>query len=135
MRWARGRVADSDPVDVSLLEWTITIAVTVGVLLFDVVVIARNPHEPSMKECAVALSIYVGAAIAFGCWIFLFHGSADGHNFGVEFFAGWLTEYSLSIDNLFVFSLIFDYFQTPSFAQPRVLKWGLLAAVVLLYQR
>lgn len=130
MRWARGRVADSDPVDVSLLEWTITIAVTVGVLLFDVVVIARNPHEPSMKECAVALSIYVGAAIAFGCWIFLFHGSADGHNFGVEFFAGWLTEYSLSIDNLFVFIILMNALAVPRHLQQEALMVGIILALV-----
>ena len=51
--------------DVSTLEWTITLAVTVGVLIFDVIVIARRPHEPTLKECAIALSVYVGAALAF----------------------------------------------------------------------
>ena len=73
--------------EVSTLEWTITIGVTVAVLLFDVVVIARDPHEPTMRECAIALSIYIGAAVAFGLWTLLYHG----HDYGVEFFAGWLT--------------------------------------------
>ena len=51
--------------DVTPLEWGITIGITVAVLLFDVIVIARDPHEPSMRECTIALSVYVGAAIAF----------------------------------------------------------------------
>ena len=127
---SRVGMADSSHVDVSTLEWTITIAVTVGVLLFDVVVIARNPHEPSMRECAVALAVYVGAAILFGGWIFLFHGSADGHNFGVEFFAGWLTEYSLSIDNLFVFIILMNALAVPRHLQQEALMVGIILALV-----
>ncbi len=57
--------------EVTTLEWGITLAVTIGVLLFDVIVIARNPHEPSIKECAIALSFYIGAAIAFGVFIWV----------------------------------------------------------------
>ena len=116
--------------DVSLLEWSITIAVTVGVLIFDVVVITRNPHEPTMRECAIALSLYVGAAVAFGIWVFLFHGSADGHNFGVEFFAGWLTEYSLSIDNLFVFIILMNVLAVPKHLQQEALMVGIILALV-----
>ncbi len=125
-----GCVADFALVDVSALEWTITIAVTVGVLLFDVVVIARNPHEPTMRECAIALSGYVGAAILFGIWIFVFHGSADGHNFGVEFFAGWRTEYSLSIDNLFVFIILMNALAVPRHLQQEALMVGIILALV-----
>ena len=116
--------------DVSTLEWAITIAVTVAVLLFDVVVIARRPHEPSMKECAIALSVYIGAAIVFGVWIFLFHGSANGHNFGVEFFAGWLTEYSLSIDNLFIFIILMAALKVPRDYQQEALMVGIILALV-----
>ncbi len=116
--------------DVSALEWTITIAVTISVLLFDVVVIARNPHEPTMREAATALTFYVGAAVAFGIWIFLFHGSADGHNFGVEFFAGWLTEYSLSIDNLFVFIILMNALAVPRHLQQEALMVGIILALV-----
>ena len=57
--------------EISGLEWTITIGVTVAVLLFDVIIIARDPHEPSLRECAVALSVYIGAAVVFGLWIWL----------------------------------------------------------------
>ncbi len=83
-----------------------------------------------MKECSTALAVYVGAAIAFGIWIFLFHGSADGHNFGVEFFAGWLTEYSLSIDNLFVFIILMNALAVPRRLQQEALMVGIILALV-----
>jgi tellurite resistance protein TerC len=113
-------------VDVSTLEWIITFVVTVGVLLFDVVVIARDPREPSMKECAVALSIYVGAAVAFGVWTLFSHG----HDYGVQFFAGWLTEYSLSIDNLFVFLILMAALKVPRKYQQEALLVGIILALV-----
>ena len=65
--------------DVTTVEWAITILVTIAVLTFDIIVIARDPHEPSFRECAVALSVYIGAAIAFGAWIWLDHGHAVRH--------------------------------------------------------
>ena len=112
--------------DVTTLEWTITIAVTVGVLLFDVIVIARDPHEPSMKECAIALCFYVGAAIAFGAFIWLHHG----HDYGIEFYTGWLTEYSLSIDNLFVFIILMAALKVPRKYQQEALLVGIVLALV-----
>src|SRR5689334_6735536 len=126
-----GRPADPDhreapPVDVTTLEWTITFAVTVGVLLFDVVVIARDPREPSMKECAVALCFYVGGAVVFGLWILAHHG----HDYGVQFYAGWLTEYSLSIDNLFVFLILMAALKVPRKYQQEALLVGIILALV-----
>ncbi|WP_244929934.1 TerC family protein [Nocardioides sp. W7] len=112
--------------DVSALEWGITIAVTVAVLLFDVVMIARDPHEPSLRECATALSVYVGAAVAFGVWVLLFHG----HDYGIEFYAGWLTEYSLSIDNLFVFIILMAALKVPREYQQEALMVGIILALV-----
>jgi tellurite resistance protein TerC len=113
-------------VDVSTLEWAITIGVTVAVLLFDVVVIARDPHEPTMRECAVALTFYLGAAVAFGVWTLLFHG----HDYGVEFFAGWLTEYSLSMDNLFVFIILMAALKVPRELQQEALMVGIILALI-----
>ena len=112
--------------EISTLEWTITIAVTVAVLLFDVIVIARDPHEPTLKECAIALSVYIGAAVAFGAWIWLSHG----HQMGVEFYAGWLTEYSLSIDNLFVFIILMSALRVPREYQQEALMVGIILALV-----
>jgi tellurite resistance protein TerC len=113
-------------VEVSTLEWAITIGVTVAVLLFDIVVIARDPHEPSMKECAIALSVYVSAAVAFGAWVLLFHGQ----DYGIEFYAGWLTEYSLSIDNLFVFIILMAALKVPRHLQQEALMVGIILALV-----
>ncbi|MEZ0578301.1 TerC family protein [Nocardioides sp. MH1] len=112
--------------DVTTLEWTITFAVTIGVLLFDVVVIARDPREPSLKECALALSVYVGGAVAFGLWTLAKHG----HDYGVQFFAGWLTEYSLSIDNLFVFLILMAALKVPRKYQQEALLIGIILALV-----
>lgn len=73
--------------NVSGLEWAITLTVTMAILLFDVIVIGRRPHEPTRRETAGYLTLYVGLAIAFGLWTWFFHGS----QYGLEFFAGWLT--------------------------------------------
>jgi tellurite resistance protein TerC len=112
--------------NVSSIEWIVTLSVTIAVLLFDVVVIARRPHEPTMRECAIALSVYVGAAVAFGIWIWSFHGG----DFGLEFFAGWLTEYSLSIDNLFIFLIIMASFNVPKKYQQEALMVGIILALI-----
>jgi tellurite resistance protein TerC len=106
---------------VSQLEWFITLAVTIAVLLFDVVVIGRRPHEPSRRELVTALSIYLGLAVAFGIWVYLFHGS----QFGVEFFAGWLTEY-----NLFIFLIIMASFNVPKKYQQQALLVGIIIALI-----
>ncbi len=112
--------------NVSSVEWMITLAVTLAVLLFDVVVFARRPHEPSRRECVVALSVYVGLAVLFGLWVWHFHGS----RFGLEFYAGWLTEYSLSIDNLFIFIIIMASFKVPKIYQQQALLVGIVLALV-----
>jgi tellurite resistance protein TerC len=95
--------------NVSAMEWGITLGATLAVLIFDVLFSVRRPHEPSRRECVVALSIYVLLAIGFGLWVWHFHGS----QFGLEFYAGWLTEYSLSVDNLFIFIIIMASFNVP----------------------
>lgn len=112
--------------DVTTLEWTITIGATLAVLLFDVIVIARDPHEPTMKECAIALAFYIGAAIAFGAFIWIHHG----HDYGIEFYTGWLTEYSLSIDNLFVFIILMSALKVPRKYQQEALLVGIVLALV-----
>jgi tellurite resistance protein TerC len=111
---------------VTQLEWIVTLAVTIAVLLFDVVVIGRRPHEPSKRELITALSIYLGLAVAFGIWVWNFHGS----QYGVEFFAGWLTEYSLSVDNLFIFLIIMASFNVPKKYQQQALLVGIIIALI-----
>lgn len=112
--------------NVTALEWGITLGVTIAVLLFDVVVIGRRAHEPTMRECAIYLSVYVGLAIAFGIWVWNFHE----RQYGLEFFAGWLTEYSLSIDNLFIFIIIMASFKVPKVYQQQALLVGIILALI-----
>jgi len=117
--------------NVSTTEWAITIGVTIAVLLFDIIIVARKPHEPSMKECALYLSIYVGLAVAFGIWVWSYHNvpGKDG-DYGLQFFAGWLTEYSLSIDNLFIFIIIMASFKVPRKLQQEALLVGIVIALI-----
>jgi len=83
--------------------------------------------EMDVQQALQQTGIAVAAACAFCAGVFLTRGGADAS----AWLAAYVLEESLSIDNLFVFTLIFDYFQTPTSAQPRVLRWGLIAAVVL----
>ncbi len=110
----------------SWLWWT-TVIVTTGFLLIDVVVIGRRPHEPSMREVSRDLAFFVGAAILFGAAIFYFAGP----QYGTEFYAGWLTEYSLSIDNLFIFIIILNKFAVPRKYQQTALLIGIVLALVM----
>jgi tellurite resistance protein TerC len=112
--------------NVSPLEWGITLGVTLAVLLFDILVFARRPHEPSRRECVIALTAYVGLAVLFGILVWRMHGG----QYSLEFFAGWLTEYSLSIDNLFIFIIIMASFKVPKVYQQQALMVGIILALV-----
>ena len=113
--------------NVSTLEWTVTLVGLVALLLADLVIIGRRPHEPSMKESALWVTFYVGLAVVFGAWIYASHGA----RYGGEFFAGWLTEYSLSVDNLFVFVIIMARFAVPRQYQQKVLMIGIVIALIM----
>jgi tellurite resistance protein TerC len=114
-------------VDVPTWVWWTTIIVTVSVLLFDVIIIGRRPHEPSTKEVSVSLGVYVGLAVLFGVGVWVF----SGHQYGTEFFAGWLTEYSLSVDNFFIFIIIMAKFGVPRQYQQEALMVGIVLALVM----
>jgi tellurite resistance protein TerC len=111
---------------VHLLEWIFTLVITLVVLLFDVFVMARGSDEPSMRRSAVGLSAYIGLAICFGIWTWFFHGQ----QYGIQFFAGWLTEYSLSVDNLFIFVIIMASFGVPRIYQREALFAGIVIALI-----
>jgi tellurite resistance protein TerC len=112
---------------VTPLVWWITILVTSAILLFDVFVIGRRPHEPSRREVVGALVAYVGLAVAFGLVVWWRAGS----DYGGQFFAGWLTEYSLSVDNLFIFIVIMGKLAVPRELQQSALLIGIVLALVL----
>jgi tellurite resistance protein TerC len=114
-------------VHVSLLVWTVTLVVMVAVLLVDLVIIGRRPHAPSMRESSLWVIFYVGLAVAFGSVILAVYGPG----YGGEFFAGWVTEYSLSVDNLFVFVVIMTRFRTPREYQQKALMIGIVLALVM----
>ena len=96
------------------------------VLIADLLLALWRPHEPSTKESALWVSFYVALALGFAGLMFLF----TGEQYGAEFLAGWVTEYSLSIDNLFVFVLILASFKVPRKHQQQVLMIGILLAIV-----
>ncbi len=106
--------------------WIVTIVVTLGALLVDVLVIGRRPHEPSTREVSRHLAAYLAMAVAFGVGIYF----VSGPRYAGEFFAGWLTEYSLSIDNLFIFIIIMSRFAVPRELQQTALLIGIILALV-----
>jgi tellurite resistance protein TerC len=114
-------------VDVPFWVWALTVAVVVAMLAVDFVGHVRKPHEPSLREAAVWSAVYVGVAVLFGALVLWFGGAQAGG----EYVAGYLTEKSLSVDNLFVFVLIMGSFAVPRVAQQKVLLFGITFALVL----
>ena len=107
--------------------WAVTLTVTIAVLIFDVFVVGRRPHVPSNTETGGALILYVGLAVLFGLGVWVFAGG----QYAAEYYAGWLTEYSLSVDNLFVFLIIMAKFGVPERLQQSALMVGIVIALVL----
>ncbi|MDR1123577.1 MAG: TerC family protein [Elusimicrobiota bacterium] len=96
-------------------------------LFIDLVIMGRHHGKVTIKEALVMVGAWVSLAALFGgaVWLFL------GHTKGLEYFTGYVIEYSLSVDNMFVFIMIFTYFAVPAEYQPKVLLWGILGAVVM----
>lgn len=112
--------------DVSPLVWCVSLGLAAAVLLVDVAVVGRRPHIPSTAECLRYLGVYIGLALAFAVTV----GAVWGADPAGEFVAGWLTEYSLSVDNLFVFLLIMSRFAVPRQYQQTALLIGIILALV-----
>lgn len=112
--------------DVSPLAWLVSLGLAVGLLVVDVVIVGRRPHVPSTAECLRYLALYLGLALVFGLGVW----AVSGARYAGEFYAGWLTEYSLSVDNLFVFLLIMAKFGVPRQLQQSALLVGIILALV-----
>ena len=112
--------------DVHLNAWIITVVVMVAILAVDVLVLGRRPHEPSMKEAGIFIGIFVGLAVLFGLGVW----AMSGPRYAGEFYAGWLTEYSLSIDNLFIFVIIMGTLKVPRHLQQFALMVGIILALI-----
>ncbi|MDO5644783.1 MAG: TerC family protein [Dermabacter sp.] len=113
--------------EISLQFEVISLIVLVVILLVDLLLVVKRPHVPSFKECIAWVTFYVSLALIFAVTLFFLSG---GQVAG-EFLAGWLTEYSLSVDNLFVFIVIMAKFAVPRKYQQEVLMVGIIIALVL----
>ncbi len=113
--------------EVSGWLWAATLAGMTAVFVLDLAVIGRRPHVPSLRESTIWVVTYVSLALAFaaGLW------ATKGVTFAGQFVAGWLTEYSLSVDNLFVFVIIMARFAVPREFQQKVLMVGIVLALVM----
>ena len=112
--------------DVTFTAWAVTIGIIVALLAIDFVV-GRNPHDVSMREATLWSVFYIGVAIAFGVVVWTWSGA----DYGQQYFAAWLVEKSLSVDNLFIFLIIFSRFAVPSELQQRALLIGVALALVM----
>jgi tellurite resistance protein TerC len=107
--------------------WIATLAGLLVLLAVDLVIVDRKPHEVTIGEAARWVVFYVAIAALFGLGIWMFSGG----QYAGEFFAGYITEYSLSIDNLFIFLIIMTTFKVPAIHQHKVLLIGILLALVM----
>ncbi|WP_213012104.1 TerC family protein [Paractinoplanes toevensis] len=107
--------------------WIATLVALIAVLAVDLLIIGRRPHEPSVKESGGWVALYVGLAVVFGIGVWI----TAGGRYAGEFYTGWLTEYSLSVDNLFVFVIIMARFSVPRQFQQKVLLIGIVLALVM----
>ncbi|MBQ3667264.1 MAG: TerC family protein [Elusimicrobiaceae bacterium] len=112
---------------VSIGLWVAFWITVVAALFIDLTVLNKHHGHVSIKEAAVMVCAWVSLALVFGGAIWLF----EGPQHALAFYTGYVLEYSLSIDNMFVFILIFSYFAIPHDLQPKALLWGILGAVAL----
>ncbi len=107
--------------------WAVTIAGFIAVIAVDLLLVDANPHEFGAKEATRWVLFYIGAAIAFGIGLFY----VQGPEYAAQFFAGYITEYSLSVDNLFVYVVLMASFAVPVELAHRVLLIGVVVALIL----
>lgn len=113
--------------NVTPLVWVITVAVTIAFFIYEFFAHVRKPHEPTIGESARWSAFYIALALLFGVGI----GVVSGWTYGGEYFAGYLTEKALSIDNLFVFLIVMASFAVPKIYQQKVLMIGIVIALIL----
>ncbi|GAB3533987.1 TerC/Alx family metal homeostasis membrane protein [Arthrobacter tecti] len=112
--------------EVPTIVWILTIAGIVALLLFDFFFHVRKAHTPSLKEASIWSAIYVGIALLFGVGVLVL----SGPRYGQEYFAGYITEKALSVDNLFVFLIIMTTFKVPRADQQKVLLFGIVFSLI-----
>lgn len=113
--------------NITTATWLITVGLIVGLLLFDLLTSTRKAHDVSFKEATFWSVFYIAVAVGFGAWVW----SDFGSQFGKEYFAAYIVEKSLSVDNLFVFLIILTNFAVPSIYHQRVLMVGIVLALFM----
>jgi tellurite resistance protein TerC len=113
--------------DVPIWAWLTLVGVIVVLLVLDLLLVHRTPHVISIKEAAIESTIWVSIGLLFGVVMLVWQGGQAGG----EYYAGFLIEKSLSVDNVFVWAVIFSFFAVPREYQFRVLFWGIFGALVL----
>ena len=113
--------------EVHAIGWAALAAIIITMITIDIVGHVRTPHEPTIREAAWWSLGYIGFALAFGGLVWAVWGA----DFGQQYFAGYVTEKALSVDNLFVFVLIITAFRVPRKNQQEVLLAGIVIALVL----
>ena len=113
--------------NVSLLTWSITIALILILIFIDLFTASRKPHDVKFKEAIAWTLFYVGISVGFGLVVWSQFGSTSG----LEYFSAYMVEYSLSVDNLFIFVIILTQFAVPSIYHQRILLIGIVLALVL----
>jgi tellurite resistance protein TerC len=107
--------------------WISFVAIVLFLLSLDLGVFQRRAHAVSLREASCWSLVWILLSVSFGYWVY----SHFGKQHGLEFFTGYLIEYALSVDNVFVFIIIFSYFGVPSKLHHRVLFWGILSALIM----
>jgi tellurite resistance protein TerC len=110
-----------------VLPWVIFTSFVLGVLALDLGVFHKKSHAVSLKEATIWTVVWISLAMIFAAGLVYFRGGQSS----LEFLTGYIVEYSLSVDNIFVFVLIFTTFRVPANSQHRVLFWGILGAFVM----
>ena len=122
-----GPLTNRNSMNVSLTAQLVVVGIILALIIGDLLTVSRKPHDVKFKEAAFWTLFYVSISIGFGIWVW----QSSGSQYGTEFFAAYLVEYSLSIDNLFIFIIILAQFSVPSIYHQRVLMFGVMLALVL----
>lgn len=112
---------------VTLLAWVITLVTLLAIIIVDLIIVDRRPHDFTAREATRWIAVYIGLAMVFAGIVWFQYGAT----YAGQFVAGYLTEYSLSVDNLFVFLVIMTSFAVPAALQHRVLLVGIVIALIL----
>jgi tellurite resistance protein TerC len=123
---AATETADTPVYGAPIWVWATIVAVILAMLLVDLLVFHKDAHSVTIREAAISSAVWVTIGLSFGLIVLAWHGG----DAATQYYSGYLIEKSLSIDNIFVFALLFSYFAVPAALQHRVLFWGVIGALV-----